>query len=287
MESMQQYPRKRSHMMVRALMYALLGIWTLLVMYPLLWSILGSFKTNQQFLLNAPWSLPEWPFEWANFTTVWNNYHLGTYFINSLIVTVVSTVLALLLSSTTSYIIARFPFRGSMALYNLYLSSMMIPLILGLIPLFFLLSNLHLDNSLLGLILVYTVTNLPFGVFVLVGFFRSMPKELDEAASIDGSSHYGVFFRIMLPLAKPGLISVGMMNVLNIWNEYIIGTVLVNDPEKYTIPVGIAIMQAEMQYRTEWGPLFAGLLLSIIPVLILYMIFQKQITSGMMAGAIK
>lgn len=287
MESMQQYPRKRSHMMVRALMYALLGIWTLLVMYPLLWSILGSFKTNKQFLLNAPWSLPEWPFEWANFTTVWNNYHLGTYFINSLIVTVVSTVLALLLSSTTSYIIARFPFRGSMALYNLYLSSMMIPLILGLIPLFFLLSNLHLDNSLLGLILVYTVTNLPFGVFVLVGFFRSMPKELDEAASIDGSSHYGVFFRIMLPLAKPGLISVGMMNVLNIWNEYIIGTVLVNDPEKYTIPVGIAIMQAEMQYRTEWGPLFAGLLLSIIPVLILYMIFQKQITSGMMAGAIK
>jgi len=287
MESMQQYPRKRSHMMVRALMYALLGIWTLLVIYPLLWSILGSFKTNQQFLLNAPWSLPEWPFEWANFTTVWNNYHLGTYFMNSLIVTVVSTVLALLLSSTTSYIIARFPFRGSMALYNLYLSSMMIPLILGLIPLFFLLSNLHLDNSLLGLILVYTVTNLPFGVFVLVGFFRSMPKELDEAASIDGSSHYGVFFRIMLPLAKPGLISVGMMNVLNIWNEYIIGTVLVNDPEKYTIPVGIAIMQAEMQYRTEWGPLFAGLLLSIIPVLILYMIFQKQITSGMMAGAIK
>jgi len=287
MESMQQYPRKRSHMMVRALMYALLGIWTLLVMYPLLWSILGSFKTNQQFLLNAPWSLPEWPFEWANFTTVWNNYHLGTYFMNSLIVTVVSTVLALLLSSTTSYIIARFPFRGSMALYNLYLSSMMIPLILGLIPLFFLLSNLHLDNSLLGLILVYTVTNLPFGVFVLVGFFRSMPKELDEAASIDGSSYYGVFFRIMLPLAKPGLISVGMMNVLNIWNEYIIGTVLVNDPEKYTIPVGIAIMQAEMQYRTEWGPLFGGLLLSIIPVLILYMIFQKQITSGMMAGAIK
>ena len=287
MESMQQYPRKRSYRMVRALMYALLGIWTLLVIYPLLWSILGSFKTNQQFLLNAPWSLPEWPFEWANFTTVWNNYHLGTYFMNSLLVTVVSTVLALLLSSTTSYIIARFPFRGSMALYNLYLSSMMIPLILGLIPLFFLLSNLHLDNSLLGLILVYTVTNLPFGVFVLVGFFRSMPKELDEAASIDGSSHYGVFFRIMLPLAKPGLISVGMMNVLNIWNEYIIGTVLVNDPEKYTIPVGIAIMQAEMQYRTEWGPLFAGLLLSIIPVLILYMIFQKQITSGMMAGAIK
>ncbi len=206
---------------------------------------------------------------------------------NSLLVTTVSTVLALLLASTTSYIIARFPFRGSLALYNLYLASMMIPLILGLIPLFFLLSDLGLDNSLFGLSLVYTAINLPFGIFVLVGFFKSLPKELDEAASIDGSSHYGVFFRIMLPLAKPGIISVGMMNVLNIWNEYIIGTVLVNDPGKYTIPVGIAVMQAEMQYRTEWGALFAGLLLSIVPVLILYTIFQRQITSGMMAGAVK
>lgn len=212
---------------------------------------------------------------------------MGDYFINSLIVTVTSTLLALLLASTTSYIIARFPFKGSMALYNLYLASMMIPIILGLIPLFFLLSDLGLDNTLLGLILVYSATNLPFGVFVLVGFFRAMPKELDEAASIDGSSHYGVFFRIMLPLAKPGLISVGIMNVLNIWNEYVLGTVIVNDPSQYTLPVGIAVMLEEMQYRTEWGPLFAGLLISIIPVLLIYMFYQRHITSGMMAGAVK
>lgn len=164
---------------------------------------------------------------------------------------------------------------------------MMIPIILGLIPLFFLLSDLGLDNTLFGLILVYSAINLPFGVFVLVGFFRSMPKELDEAASIDGSSHYGVFFRIMLPLAKPGLISVGIMNVLNIWNEYVLGTVIVNDPSQYTLPVGIAVMLEEMQYRTEWGPLFAGLLISIIPVLIIYIFYQRHITSGMMAGAVK
>jgi N-acetylglucosamine transport system permease protein len=129
--------------------------------------------------------------------------------------------------------------------------------------------------------------NISFGVFVLTGFFRTLPKELDESASIDGASDYGVFFRIMLPLARPGLISVGIMNVLSIWNEYVMGTVLVNDPSKYTLPIGIAVMQAEMQYRTEWGPLFAGLLLSIIPVLIIYFIFQRQITSGMIAGAVK
>lgn len=169
--------------------------------------------------------------------------------------------------------------------YSVYLASMIIPLILGLIPIFFQLSDLHLNDSLGGLILLYTVLNIPFGVFVLVGFFKMMPR--DESASIDGASHYGSFFKIMLPLAKPGLISVGIMNVLSIWNEYIMGTVLVSDPEKYTLPIGIAIMQAEMQYRTEWGPLFAGLLLSIVPVLILYFIFQKQITSGMMAGAVK
>lgn len=279
--------KRRSNPIIRALIYLIIAGWTVCVIYPLIWTFMGSLKTNQQFLLKSPWSLPEWPLQWGNFASVWTNYHLGDYFLNSLIVTVVSTILSLLLAATTSYIIARFPFQGSTALYNLYLASMMIPIILGLIPLFFLLSDLGLDNTLFGLILVYSAINLPFGVFVLVGFFRSMPKELDEAASIDGSSHYGVFFRIMLPLAKPGLISVGIMNVLNIWNEYVLGTVIVNDPSQYTLPVGIAVMLEEMQYRTEWGPLFAGLLISIIPVLIIYIFYQRHITSGMMAGAVK
>jgi N-acetylglucosamine transport system permease protein len=278
---------RSSKFILSAFVYVVLVIWAICVIYPLIWSALGALKDNEQFLLNQPWSLPEFPLHWENFWNVWTNYYLGTYFMNSIIVTVVSTILALLLASTTSYVIARFRFMGSHMLYSVYLASMMIPLILGLIPIFFLLSDLHLSDSLGGLILLYTVLNIPFGVFVLVGFFKMMPRELDESASIDGASHYGSFFKIMLPLAKPGLISVGIMNVLSIWNEYIMGTVLVSDPEKYTLPIGIAIMQAEMQYRTEWGPLFAGLLLSIVPVLILYFIFQKQITSGMMAGAVK
>lgn len=276
-----------SNLIARLIIYIVMLVWTVCVIYPLVWTVMGSLKTNQQFLLQSPWSIPDLPLQWENFVNVWTNYQLGTYFTNSIIVTVGSTFLSLLLASTTSYIIARFPFRGNIALYNIYLASMMIPIILGLIPLFFLLSDIGLDNSLMGLILVYTATNLPFGVFVLVGFFKSMPKELDEAASIDGSSHYGVFFRIMLPLVKPGLISVGMMNVLNIWNEYVLGTVIVSSPEKYTLPVGIAVMLEEMQYRTEWGALFAGLLISIIPILIIYIFFQRQITSGMMAGAVK
>lgn len=164
---------------------------------------------------------------------------------------------------------------------------MMIPMILGLIPLFFLLNDMGMINTLRGLIIVYTASALPFGIFVLVGFFKTLPKELEEAANIDGAGYSRTFFTVMLPLARSGLVSVGIMNALTIWNEYIMGTVLINDATQYTLPVGIALMQSEMQYRTEWGPLFAGLLLSMIPVILIYVIFQRQIAEGVTAGAVK
>lgn len=276
-----------THPVAKAFTYLILLFWTACVLYPVIWTIFGSLKNNEQFLLGKPWDLPAFPWFWSNFSYVWEQYNLGSYFINSLMITVGSTMLALALSAMTSYVIARFVFRGGQALYNLYVSSMMIPMILGLVPLFFLLDDLHLINTMWGLIFVYTASSLPFGIFVLTGFFKALPKEMEESAEIDGATHSTTFFKVMLPLVKPGLISVGMMNVLNIWNEYILGTVLVNDPEKYTLPVGIAVMQAEMQYRTEWGPLFAGLLVSMIPVLLLYIIFQRQITGGITAGAVK
>lgn len=206
---------------------------------------------------------------------------------NSIIVTVVSVLAGLVLSAMTAYILARFAFKGSGVLYYVYIASMMIPMFLGMIPLFFLMSDMGLTNSLLGLIIVYTVSTIPFSVFVLVGFFKTLPSEIEEAAMMDGASYYGIFFRIMMPLAKPGLISVSIINVLNTWNEYILGVVLNSEPSKYTLPVGIAVMQGEMQYRTEWGPLFAALLISMVPVMIFYLIFQRQIASGITAGAVK
>ncbi|GAA4846074.1 carbohydrate ABC transporter permease [Paenibacillus vulneris] len=268
-------------------MKLILAIWTVCVLYPLVWTVLGALKDNAQFMQGKPWDLPKLPLVWSNYSYVWEKYHIGGYFLNSLLVTVLSTILAALLAATTAYVLARYAFRGSGLLYTAYMASMMIPMILGLIPLFFLLNDLHLINSLFGLSLVYGMGALPFGVFVLVGFFKSLPKEMEEAAFIDGASHYRTFFQIMLPLARPGIISVSIMNVLNIWNEYIMGTVFINDPAKYTLPVGIAIMQGEMQYRTEWGPLFAALLISMLPVLVFYVLFQRQIAGGITAGAIK
>lgn len=272
---------------VKFVFYAILLLWSVSVLYPLLWTVLDALKNNEQFFLNAPWALPKMPLIWENFSYVWDKYNFDRYFLNSLIVTVGSTLLSLILSATTAYALARYPFRGSGALYLLYVSSMMVPFILALIPLFFLMNTLQLINKPFGLILVYTSSLLAFGIFVLVGFFKSLPKELEESSVIDGASHFGTFFRIMLPLSQPGLITIGIVNVLNIWNEYIIGTVLINDPRQYTLPVEIAVMQAEMQYRTEWGPLFAGLLFTIVPVLIVYVIFQRKIASGITAGAIK
>jgi N-acetylglucosamine transport system permease protein len=265
----------------------ILLIWTAAVIYPLLWTFLSALKDNPQFLGNKPWALPESPLHWNHFTYVWETYHFGDYFLNSVYVTVLSSVVAILLSATTAYVFSRFEFKGSRMIYVVYLSAMMIPLILGLVPLFFLLDDFHLINKLNGLVIVYTAWALPFGIFVLGSFFKTLPKELEEASYIDGAGYFRTFFQIMMPMARSGIVSIAIMNALNNWNEYIMGTIFVNDPARYTLPVGIAIMQAEMQYRTEWGPLFAGLLISMVPVICIYLFFQRHITEGITAGAVK
>lgn len=273
--------------LAKSFVWIILLIWSVAVLYPLLWTLLDALKNNEQFFLNAPWALPKIPLLWTNFSYVWSKYNFSTYFLNSIVVTVGSTLLGMILAAMTAYILARYDFKGNKILFTIYISSMMIPFALALIPLFFLLNDLHLINTWPGLILVYAALNLPFGIFLLVGFYKSLPKEIEEAAIIDGTSHYGTFFRVMLPLSQPGLITVMITNMLNNWNEYFLGVVLTNEPTKYTLPVGLAVMQAEMQYRVEWGPLFAGLLITTLPTLIVYIIFQRQIASGITAGAVK
>lgn len=273
--------------LAKMFVWSILLIWSVAVLYPLIWTLLDALKNNEQFFLNAPWAPPKIPLLWSNFSYVWSKYNFSTYFMNSIVVTVGSTLLGMILAAMTAYILARYDFKGNKILFTIYISSMMIPFALALIPLFFLLNDLHLINTWLGLILVYAALNLPFGIFLLVGFYKSLPKEIEEAAIIDGTSHYGTFFRVMLPLSQPGLITVMITNMLNNWNEYFLGVVLTNEPTKYTLPIGLAVMQAEMQYRVEWGPLFAGLLITTLPTLIVYMIFQRQIASGITAGAVK
>lgn len=154
-------------------------------------------------------------------------------------------------------------------------------------PLFLLLNQLGLLNHYAGLVLVYIAYSLAFTVFLLTGFFKKLPATLEEAAILDGCSQWQVFWRVMLPLAKPGLVSATIFNLLGIWNEYILGFVLISDRDLWTLPLALANLTLVQHYRTDWGALYAGIVVSVIPIAILYALFQRQLVEGTTAGAVK
>jgi N-acetylglucosamine transport system permease protein len=196
-------------------------------------------------------------------------------------------LLTLLLSSAVAYAIARFQFPGNRALYFVFVGGMVFPGFLALVPLFFVVQNLGLLNTFPGLILVYATHGMSFSVFFLTAFFRSQSKELAEAALVDGCSHWGVLFRIMLPLARPGLVSIGIFQFLGMWNEYLLPLVLNTQEDHYVLTQGLANIAVTQGYHSDFSGLFAGLTISIIPVLGVYLLFHRQISAGMTAGALK
>jgi N-acetylglucosamine transport system permease protein len=262
-----------------------LVLWAILVVLPLLWALLTSFKSDQE-IFTSPWGLPaQWRFD--NFVRAWTEGNIGTYFINSLIVVVSATVIVMLFGAMTAYVIARYTFPGRDVLYYAFVAGMAFPIFLALVPLYFVVRNLGLIGTYPGLILVYVAYALPFTVFFLVGFFRTLPVSLIEAALLDGCSHAGVFFRIMLPLARPGIISVGIFNFLGLWNQFILPLVLMPDRNKYVLSQGLAVLAANQGYRSDWSALFAGLVIAILPVLVVYVAFQRRIQEGLAFGGFK
>ncbi|TFD99809.1 carbohydrate ABC transporter permease [Jeotgalibacillus salarius] len=260
-------------------------LWTLAVLYPIIWMFIGSFKSNAEIYAN-PWGLPE-TFNIQNFADAWNNYNIDTSVFNSAIVTVLGMALTLVLALPTAYALERLRFRGSNILFTVYISAMMIPMVLGWIPLFFLLMDFGLLDSIIGLSIVYAISQLPFSIFVLTSFMGTIPKELEESASMDGMSPYGILFKIIAPLSTTAIITVSIMNAIQFWNEYFMALIFLNTREKYTLGLAIDFISSEAQYTNAWGTLFASLTIAIIPVIILYAIFQKRIAKGMTEGAIK
>ena len=260
-------------------------LWTLAVLYPIVWMIIGSFKSNAEIYAN-PWGLPE-SFNFDNFVQAWTSYNIDTSVFNSLIVTVLGMFLTLILALPTAYAIERIKFKGSSFLFTVYISAMMIPMVLGWIPLFFLLMRFNLLDSLIGLSIVYAISQLPFTIFVLTSFMGTIPKELEESASMDGLSPYGILLRIITPLSTTAIITVSIMNAIQFWNEYFMALIFLQTKEKYTLGLAVDFISSEAQYTNAWGTLFASLTIAIIPVIILYAIFQKRIAKGMTEGAIK
>ncbi|MFE7709171.1 carbohydrate ABC transporter permease [Streptomyces sp. NPDC057486] len=265
--------------------HGVLIIWAILVVMPLLWAVMASFKTDDS-ILSTPWSLPD-KLHFENWSRAWSQAHMSDYFFNTIVVVGGSLIGTLLLGSMAAYVLARFDFPGNRFLYFLFIGGMSFPIILALVPLFFVMNNMGLLNTVHGLILVYIAYSLPFTVFFLTSFFRTLPTSVAEAAMLDGASHTRTFFQVMLPMAKPGLISVGIFNFLGQWNQYMLPTVLNTEPDHRVLSQGLVELATSQGYKGDWSGLFAGLVMAMLPVLAAYIVFQRQVVAGLTAGAVK
>lgn len=268
---------------VKILIYVLLCVLALVYILPLLWMLSVSFKTNGEVFAN-PFSLPEvWQFK--NFSFAWNNGKLGIATLNSAIVCGISLVVSLFVGSMAAFAIGRMKWKFSSTVMSFFLIGMMVPVHCVLIPLFVRFSGLNLTNSLTGLILPYITFSLPMTIFLMTGFFKSMPKEMFEAACIDGCSIYGCFGRIGLPLAKTGMFVAGLMTFVANWNELLLAMVFISDTEKKTLPVTLTYFVGP--YSTNYVQMFAAIIIAIAPTIVVYCIFSNQIVEGLTAGAVK
>nr|WP_294490020.1 carbohydrate ABC transporter permease [uncultured Anaerosporobacter sp.] len=268
---------------VKILIYILLCVLALVYILPLLWMLSVSFKTNGEVFAN-PFSLPEvWQFK--NFSFAWNNGKLGIATLNSAIVCGISLVVSLFVGAMAAFAIGRMKWKFSSTVMSFFLIGMMVPVHCVLIPLFVRFSGLNLTNSLIGLILPYITFSLPMTIFLMTGFFKSMPKELFEAACIDGCSIYGCFGRIGLPLAKTGMFVAGLMTFVANWNELLLAMVFISDAAKKTLPVTLTYFVGP--YSTNYVQMFAAIIIAIAPTIVVYCIFSNQIVEGLTAGAVK
>jgi N-acetylglucosamine transport system permease protein len=258
---------------------------SLLVLIPIFWAVLSSFKNSQEYL-SSPWGFPkEWHFE--NYINAINKANMGLYFLNSIFVTAISLSLLTFLVIPASYALARFEFFGSKFINTLIMAGLFISANYIVVPLFMILKNLNGLNSRIWIAIVYTATGLPFYIFLLSSFMGGISKEYEDAASIDGCGYISTLYKIIVPMVKPGLVTVLLFGFMTCWNEYMIALTVISDPLKRTLPVGLKNLMEMQKYATDWGAMFAGLVLVMLPTIIFYIFVQKKLTSGLSIGGIK
>lgn len=267
----------------RALVYAILCFFTAQTVYPLIWLLSSSLKTDADFFNNI-WGLPS-TFMFENYTRAWEIGELGSRIFNSVLITSVSLIVLILVAALAAYALARMELPGGRYIFLFILASMMIPSEVTVIPLFLVVKALGLLNSYLGIILVYVASGAAFSIFLLRGFFLSIPRELEEAALVDGANHLQVFLRIVLPLSLPGLATVAVFQGMQLWNEFFLAFIFLRRPEIQTIPLGLVNFFS--RYQTDWTLYFAALATVIIPVILLYVVLQRWFIAGLTAGALK
>ena len=251
--------------------YAIMIAFALAAVYPFFWIFISSLKSSDEIFGN-PFGLPAAP-HWENYATAWETAKIGTYLLNSGLVSAFAVTIVVVVSSMAAFVLARV--KENVYIYLYLTLGIMIPIHTILIPTFILLKNMSLYNSLAGLTLIYAVSNLSIAVFFLVGFMKTIPRELEEAAIMDGASLTRVFFNIIFPISRPAVATIGTLAFLNCWNEYLFAYVLISRAELKTITQGIFLLQGV--YSTNYGPLTAGMVLSILPVMAIYLLCRQVI----------
>ena len=250
---------------------------------PLLLMVSSSFRTNAD-LITDPLGAP-WPLSFESYREAWTVGSFASYFLNSLLVTCGAVALSTVVATMAAYALARARSRVFRWLESLFLSGLMLPIHLAILPIFYLFDGMGLIDSRLGLVLMYGASGVPFSVFVLTTFFRQLPEELEEAAQLDGASPWQTFMLIMVPLVRPALATVAVFRFVPIWNDFLFPLVLLRDEAKYTLPVGLTTFFGEN--ATNYSAVFAGLVITTVPLILLFLVATKQIVAGLTAGMTK
>lgn len=279
---------KNKKIRINVFVYTILSIFSLVIIVPLIWVLGNALKSDMDSKQNMASLIPsagQWQFN--NFVEAWVRGGIGTTFKNSIIITFASVFLILLVSYMTSYALSRIPFKGRELLLAGFISMIMVPMSqVIMIPQYRLMSSLGLINSYAGIILLYLNGGIAFSIFLLTSFLRKIPVEIDEAATIDGCNHVQIIFKILLPLSKPALATVIIFQSINIWNDYFTPLIYLHDPELKTITLGLKNFMG-MWGLVEYNKLFAAISIITFPIVLIYVIFQKQFISGLTSGSVK
>jgi len=285
-----------SEVLYKGLIYLVLGVLAVVILVPVLWVMVASVKETAEHY-GSPWALPS-HIHWQNFADAWTKANMGGYMLHSVLITALALIILLLVALPASYCLARFKFIGRKFLRTCFMAGLFINVNYIVVPIYLMLSDgdkwlkavmgvKFLLNNHIVVAVVYAATALPFTIYLLSSYFSTLPHDFEEAAYIDGAGYFKTMRQVIFPMAMPSIITVILFNFLSFWNEYIIIKTLVTDRDLWTLPAGLLNLMQAQQSAAEYGPMYAGLVLVMLPVLILYICVQKNLTKGMTVGGLK
>lgn len=280
------------HSWYKIFVYFAMIVFAITIIVPLVWVFLASLKSQIE-LNGDPWTLPS-VLMWSNYATAFTKAHMASYLLNSVFVTALALVILLIVALPASYVLARFKFKGKKLLNILFMAGLFVNVNYIVLPIYMMLFNAEkmmgitnvLVNNKITLAVVYAATSLPFTVYLLSGYFKTLPKAYEEAALIDGCGYFKTMTKIMIPMARPSIITVILFQFLSFWNEYIVAFTLM-EKNNATLAVGLKFLMQEQRSAAQYGVMYAGLVIVMVPTLILYILVQKKLTQGMSLGGLK